>query len=249
MKFNLFALTLLVLTGLWSCNKEVPVGNMENGKIVLSFDDNSVDNWFRYLPLLDSLGIRATFYISAYHKLSENQKRKLKTISAHGHEIAYHTTNHRDLEKLYTSYSMHTMLAEEIQPDLVMMRKDGFACENFAYPYGQHDYLLDRQLLVYFKSVRAVSRPKTINTSYTATTGCNQILHARSIDNDCKINDTEIEDMVKTAGEKKCAVLFYGHEINNPAYKRNVPARVLRFLAATAKKYGLSFVTTNAIIR
>jgi peptidoglycan/xylan/chitin deacetylase (PgdA/CDA1 family) len=39
------------------------------------------------LPLLDSFGAKATFYISSYHMLSSQQKNQLREIKNHGHEI------------------------------------------------------------------------------------------------------------------------------------------------------------------
>ena len=53
---------------------------MQSPGIALTFDDDRVDNWFQYLPLFDSLDVRATFYISKYNRLSAEQKNKLRII-------------------------------------------------------------------------------------------------------------------------------------------------------------------------
>src|ERR1043166_16920 len=85
--------SFLLLT---SCHKDVQ-GKLVKGQVALTFDDASVENWHNYLPLLDSLNIRATFYISHYHTFNDHQKQMLKEIEDRGHEIAYHTATHPDL--------------------------------------------------------------------------------------------------------------------------------------------------------
>jgi peptidoglycan/xylan/chitin deacetylase (PgdA/CDA1 family) len=67
---------LAVLCALFtiSCSKEVKDGYIPGGQILLSFDDNNTDNWNDWLPLLDSSGIKATFYISSYHTLTQVRK-------------------------------------------------------------------------------------------------------------------------------------------------------------------------------
>ena len=72
-----------------SCNKNdltTSDGNTRGG-IALTFDDNYIDNWYPNLDLFDSLGVKATFYISNYNKLSDAQKDKLREIKNHGHLV------------------------------------------------------------------------------------------------------------------------------------------------------------------
>ena len=37
--------------------------------VALTFDDDRVDNWFKYLPYLDSANVKATFYVCKYNEL------------------------------------------------------------------------------------------------------------------------------------------------------------------------------------
>jgi peptidoglycan-N-acetylglucosamine deacetylase len=232
------------------CRKtDIPAGEMPDGKIALSFDDTSIDNWYKYLPLLDSLNIKATFYISAYHTLKPEQVARLRILQAHGNEIAYHTTNHGDLLKMYSRNSMWYVLENEIKPDLKLMQNDGFKPENFAYPYGQHDAYLDRQMLVFFKSVRAVSTPKYYNKSFLKGPCTGEVFHAANIDETSKITEEQIEKMMAQAHDNQDCVLFYAHMINHPASKYYITTDRLRYLGSLAKKYNLEFIPTSDITK
>jgi len=140
-----------------SCGKEIPKGRIPNGYIAITFDDASINNWYSNLALMDSLDIKATFYISQYHTLKSEEKKKLFEIQNHGHEIAYHTSNHQDLKILMNSPSGWDKVNREICEDMEMMKRDGFDVTNFAFPYGSHDTELDRRILKKFKTVRALS--------------------------------------------------------------------------------------------
>ena len=94
-----FCALLIIISLSAGCKKFVEAGHINEPGIVLTFDDDRVDNWFPYLPLLDSLGVRATFYICKYNRFTDEQKRKLSIIKSYGHEIAFHSTNHYNMEE------------------------------------------------------------------------------------------------------------------------------------------------------
>ena len=107
---------------------------MRNPGIALTFDDNYIDNWYNYLPLLDSFGAKVTFYISRYHRLTPAQKNKLSIIQSKGHEIAFHTTHHLHMCQYLQFMTMDDLEQHEIYEDLNRMRNDGFYPKTFAYP-------------------------------------------------------------------------------------------------------------------
>src|SRR6478735_3745778 len=115
-KFSSFLLYFAVLISclFTSCYKDLRRGNLPDGYIALTFDDAYISNWYNYLPVLESLGIKATFYISSYHSLSALDKQKLAEIKTRGHEIAYHTSNHLNLLTLLNSTDGLTKVTEEI---------------------------------------------------------------------------------------------------------------------------------------
>ncbi len=237
---------LMILTWIGGCSKkDAPVGEFPESFIALSFDDTYIDNWYNSLPLLDSLNIRATFYISAYHTLSPAQKDKLRIIESHQNEIAYHTTNHANLELLYNKKGMKYLIDTEITPDLEQMRRDGFRPANFAFPFGRHDDNLDRQLLNYFQSVRAVCNPKTYNKSLVKRSSESHVLYAPGIDSREKITDDDIENLVALAKSNRDCVMFYAHSIDNPNSRFHVTTEILQYLASLRQKYDLRFQTVK----
>ena len=245
-RFFAYIFFFFLISGLFSCKKDSPKGEMQQGMISLSFDDTFINNWYNNLPLLDSLGIKATFYISSYHTLNLQQKNKLRLIETHGNEIAYHTTNHKDLLKLNRSDGMNAIIEREISPDLKLMRNDGFNPVNFAYPFGQHDPYLDSQLLPYFKSVRGVSNPNYY-TCFASHTGAKQVFYAIEIDSRSKLSDERIQNLMRLALENNNCAFFYGHAINDSSRNFQVTSERLRFMASVAKMYNLRFIKVSEI--
>jgi peptidoglycan-N-acetylglucosamine deacetylase len=175
------------------CKKFEKTGHVKEPGIVLTFDDDRVDNWFKYLPMLDSAGVKATFYICKYNRFTDEQKRKLTIIQAHGNEIAFHSTNHYNMEE-YVYKQKHTiddLMRCEVEAGLKLMNKDGFYPTTFAYPYGAHNGVFDKVLMRYFKSVRALNGTQDFSKSVVPTTN-NDVLYGLGIDKSSKRSDGDI---------------------------------------------------------
>ncbi len=227
------------------CTKFEKVGSMREPGIMLSFDDASVDNWYQYMPLLDSFGAKLTFYISNYHQLNYKQKIELREIENKGHEIAYHTTNHYNLEEYLSVEGIDSLIKNEIYDDLDRMRKDGFDPVTFAYPYGRHNDLLDYRLLQIFKSVRALNGTPNHARSCTRTTD-NLYLYALEVDD--KSYDTNmILKMMNLAKSNNNCLVLVAHQINNPNAKYSISYNRLKEILMTAKNLGLRFYTASEI--
>ena len=103
---------------------------------VVSIDDGAVDSYTAGAPILESLGMRGTFFVSpgyagASHYMSFDQMRDLV---ARGHAIGNHTYTHVSLphqppEVLYQQIEV----AQQILDDEL-----GFRPRTFAYPYGRY---------------------------------------------------------------------------------------------------------------
>jgi peptidoglycan/xylan/chitin deacetylase (PgdA/CDA1 family) len=243
--FFCFGLVCLVLVA--SCRKDVPKGNIPNGEIAVTFDDYNIDNWYKHLHLLDSLDIKATFYVCRYHLLSAKQKQELREIASHGHEIAYHTTSHLDLAKTYEKKGLAWIIQNEIHKDLEAMRKDGYAATDFAYPYGSHNPQLDAALLRLFKSIRALGNKQDWNKSLVKRSGDKQIFYGAGIDQNSKLTDGGIYTLLKDAHDFHDCLVLTGHEINNPNYPLHVTLSRLKMISDQAKRMNLKFVTISEI--
>ncbi len=204
---------LAISTG--GCKKFEKAGNVAQPGIVLTFDDDRVDNWYKYLPLLDSVGAKATFYISRYHNLSPQKKAKLAVIRNHGHEIAYHSTNHLNMMDYVYKYKhpIEELIQKEVEPDLLRMRQDGFNPVTFAYPFGAHNPIIDRALKKYFKSVRALNGSFDFTKSLVSSTH-NDVLYGLGIDKKSGRSSADIIKILHSVKNNSTIAVFVAHDIN-----------------------------------
>lgn len=239
----------LVVCLLAGCNKEVPHGKLPGGQLALTFDDASVDNWYQHLDLLDSLRIKATFYISAYHTLQAEQKQQLKEIARRGHEIGYHTANHADLVKEVVRRGMAQTEEREVNSDLLLMKADGYQITNFAYPYGSHSTQLNSCLLRKFKSVRALSNQQNYYKSLVKECGERKVLYAANVDNNSRLKEDGIFSLMDKAQKHDDCLVMVAHQINNPSLQLQISRERLIRLSRAAADRNLQFITINQLTR
>jgi len=166
--------------------------------------------------LLDSLGVKATFYICKYNRFTEAQKKKLVIIQNHGHEIAFHSTNHYNMQE-YVYKQKHTiedLMRCEVEAGLKLMNKDGFYPTTFAYPFGAHNAIFDKELMRYFKSVRALNGSQDFSKSIVPTTN-NKLLYGLGIDKSSKRSDADINSILQSAKNNNTCAVLVAHDINS----------------------------------
>lgn len=229
------------------CKKFEKVGHMQQPGVVLTFDDDRINNWFEYLPLLDSAGVRATFYICKYNRFTPEQKRKLAIIKNHGHEIAFHTTNHYNMED-YVYKQKHTiddLMRCEVEAGLKLMNEDGYFPTTFAYPYGAHNGVFDKMLMRYFKSVRALNGTQDFSKSVVSSDH-NTLLYGLGIDKSSNRSDKDIDNVMQSAKNNNGSVVFVSHEINT-ANKYSTTLHRLKEIFEFVRKNNLQYYTASEI--
>jgi peptidoglycan/xylan/chitin deacetylase (PgdA/CDA1 family) len=228
-----------------ACEKYVKHGELDGG-VVLTFDDNYIDDWYAQLPLLDSFGARATFYVSSYHRLTTAQRSKLKVLQQHGNEIAFHTTHHVDMVEFLRTKTLQQLMKQEVKDGLDSMAKDGFYPKTFAFPYGKHNDLVDAALLSVFRSVRVLNGTKDYTQSVCRNKG-KTFFRGLGIDDDSKPNRV-IAEMLRNAKQHNNAVVLVGHRINS-RLRPNISTSKLRFILKQAKELELKFYTIEELSR
>jgi peptidoglycan-N-acetylglucosamine deacetylase len=244
---GLLWVSLLICIFFPGCTKFEKKGQCNQAGIALTFDDDRVDNWVQYLPFFDSAHIKATFYICKYNKFTPEQKQKLAIIQSHGHEIAFHSTNHYDMLKYVYKYK-HTideLMKNEIENGLKLMNRDGFYPTTFAYPYGAHNGIYDKKLLRYFKSVRALNGTSDFSKSLTVTEK-NILLFGLDIDKSGKRSDGDILQLIQSAADNNNCAVLVGHDINN-GKPLSVSRELLQKIFDTVKRLGLKYYTASEI--
>lgn len=108
----------------------------EPRRFVVSFDDGPIDQYTVAAPIMESLGMRGTFFVIARRTGNpiEMSYVQMRDLVARGHAFGSHTLTHADLrvadaEKLY-------LQIEGAQQ--VLARELGFRPRTFAYPYGRY---------------------------------------------------------------------------------------------------------------
>lgn len=241
-------LSLLVLSLAlpnWSCRKSVKNGDLEGG-IALTFDDQYVDDWYSQLPLLDSMGAKATFYVSNYSSLTKEQKKKLKILEQHGNEIAFHSTHHLHMVRELKKKSLRQLMKEEVLDGLDSMHKDGFYPKNFAFPFGEHNDMLDAAMISVFRSIRLLNGSSDLTQSVCRRKE-KAFFRALTIDDGGR-SDGTLCGMLDNAKNHNNVVVLVGHHIESHL-KPNVSLRKLRVLLRKAKELQLKFYTISELSR
>ena len=130
--------------------------------IVIGFDDNYVDEWYKIKDTLKYYGVKCTFFVAGFGMLNKRQIKELETLQLEGHEIGCHSRTHADAESYSNKYGVDKYIGDEIIPEIKSMTKSGFHSVSFSYPNGSRNMKLDKALHDYFKIIRGVtvySRP------------------------------------------------------------------------------------------
>jgi PKD repeat protein len=189
-----------------------PSGTSPAG-IALTFDDNSVDAWFEARSIFQQYNAHATFFISNFNNLNQDQINKLKTLQADGHEIAFHGYNHEDVTSYLQSHSLSDYINNEIIQGIDLMKSEGFNPVDFAFPYGTDDPEANEAMKPYFLHMRDTyyDWDNTIyyeygsNTPYIAGIGIDDNTYGNSL--------SDIYAGISTAKQNDRIVIFYGHTL------------------------------------
>lgn len=115
--------------------------------VVITYDDALHQHLDNAVPLLDSLGLKATFYLTAFHSGSKDRLADWKKASANGHELGNHTLFHPcigtgkgrewvDPENDLSKYSVARMVNEVRMTNVFLQALDGKTKRTFAFTCG-----------------------------------------------------------------------------------------------------------------
>lgn len=85
---------LLMLAGVHMHAQQTTAWNGKKCGLVLTYDDAIHEHLDNALPLLDSLNLKSTFYITAFHDAAKSRMNEWKKASESGHELGNHTLFH-----------------------------------------------------------------------------------------------------------------------------------------------------------
>ena len=139
----------ILLSGLGFTTNAQDKGLWHNKKcaVSLTYDDALNVHLDNAIPLLDSLNLRATFYLSGYFPAFRERVADWKAAAAKGHELGNHTLFHPCTGKLpgrewvppdydLGNYTMQRLVDEIKMANTLIKALDGKTKRTFAYPCG-----------------------------------------------------------------------------------------------------------------
>ncbi len=156
-KYLQWIIIFTILTGFYSCKESNEIAPyFKNGGIAFNFDDVNLSEWMWADSMLRNYNWKATFNISSFDKLTEEEIQKLHELNNAGHEIAGHGLNHLNAVDYISAGKTSEYLNAEIIPMIELMENEGFTVKSFAYPNGSRNEETDKVLLNYFDILRGV---------------------------------------------------------------------------------------------
>ncbi len=114
--------------------------------VVLTYDDAINQHLDNAIPVLDSLGLKATFYITAFSASMQSRLNDWKKVPVNGHELGNHTLYHpciggkgREWVKPdydMSKYTVQRMIDETRMTNLFLRALDGKTKRTFAFTCG-----------------------------------------------------------------------------------------------------------------
>ena len=114
--------------------------------IVLTYDDAIDQHLDNAIPVLDSLGLKATFYLTAFSNSMQTRLNDWKNLATKGHELGNHTLYHPCIggkgrewvkpEYDMNNYTVQRMIDETRMTNLFLHALDGKTKRTFAFTCG-----------------------------------------------------------------------------------------------------------------
>jgi len=144
---KLLCILLVLGAGISAIAQDHTAWNGKQCAVVLTYDDALNVDLDNALPVLDSLGFKATFYLSGYSGTLNTRLKDWRTVAAKGHELGNHTLFHPCLGSLpgrgfvTPEYNLDNYTVRRITDEITMTNAflkaiDGKTERTFAYPCG-----------------------------------------------------------------------------------------------------------------
>lgn len=194
-----FILFFATCTGsLWAQHTITYWPDNKDGAVSLSFDDSLPSHLSLAIPLLDSMGIKGTFYVITNNVTANNQWSAWRLAAANGHEIGSHTLSHPYLTQVSSS-----QLVAELQQsrDIINTQIPLQKCLTFAYPSGDFNATVKAAAAKYYLASRGVTWNLNV-PPYDFTN-----LQSRGDDPGSSLGDMEVETN-KAASYNRWLILY-----------------------------------------
>lgn len=223
------------------------------GAVVLTFDDGYINEWFTADSVFSGYDWKATFCVTRYSTLVDDEKQKLITLQNNGHEIASHGSKHLRATEYLSEHTMKNYLDEEIFPSLNSMVNDGIDISSFVYPYGSRSIETDLTLFNYFSVLRGTTwKRSTINSKkcFVQKGSDEMTVYGLGMDSYYEYFSADfILSLLKYANKEDLAVILYGHKIAIDDTSKYVTSyKMLHDICGFAQQNEMQFLTLKDLV-
>lgn len=123
-----------------------PAWRGKKAAVVITYDDAINQHLDNAIPVLDSLGLKATFYLTAFSTSMQTRLNDWKQLALNGHELGNHTLYHPCIggkgrewvrpEYDMNNYTLQRMVDETRMTNLFLRALDGKTKRTFAFTCG-----------------------------------------------------------------------------------------------------------------
>ena len=213
MKKNFLLILSIVL---FSCSENDDNLNQQSNLqagVVITFDDDYIDEWFDANNVLQEYNWKATFFITRFNQFSDAKIQKLKILNNYGHEIGGHGLNHLNAASFISTNGTIDYLNQEIHPMITLINNVDFSVTSFAYPFGARNVATDNLLLNEFQIIRGT----TYGSSNPAIQKCfynnDRLVFGLGIDNNYShFSISYFISLLEYAKNNNKVVIFYAHK-------------------------------------
>ena len=139
-------ISLALLSSLPSYSQTNQNWNGKNCAVVITYDDAIDQHLDNAIPVLDSLGLKATFYVTAFSQSMQARLNDWKKLATKGHELGNHTLYHPCIGGpgrtwLKPEYDMRNYTVQRVEDEirmtnLFLQALDGKTTRTFAFTCG-----------------------------------------------------------------------------------------------------------------
>lgn len=133
-----------------------PAWQGKKAAVVITYDDSINEHLDNAVPILDSLGLKATFYVTAFSNSVQTRMNEWKKLATTGHELGNHTLFHPcnggtgrewvSKQNDLRNFSVKRMENEVGMTNLFLQALDGKTKRTFAFTCG--DMKIDDSLFI-----------------------------------------------------------------------------------------------------
>jgi peptidoglycan/xylan/chitin deacetylase (PgdA/CDA1 family) len=187
---------------------------IKNGGVIITFDDDSISDWYNVEHVLNKYNWKATFFVSHFNSLDDEDIERLRDLQSQGHEIASHSEHHLNAIKFISTHSLKEYIKSDILPSINKMKEKEFNVSAFSYPYGVRNKMTDRALLKHFKMLRGSTFSKKGPSRNNNFANGSSVAFGLGIDQKYGLDDNYILSILRYSKKHNKIAIFYAHRVD-----------------------------------